>query len=259
MNGYLQRLVLGVMRPAESIHPLVGSVFSPPKYGSEREAFLPEEDVLSRGGAESPVISWSEVQQRSHDPAPASDTNQKAPFPPSTPVKRQETSTKAGPMPGPDHLWAREPEPKAAPPQVHTVVHTPLMSRSAARSESQETPGHAETVLESGLDTLGEARNPTMVLKPVHVPLMNGNPGRSANHDTPSDKPYFLSAGTRQKEDRNLVRRPGPAERERDEIQIHIGRIEVTALPPSQARPAPQPLRKGLDLEEYLKRSDRRA
>lgn len=42
-----------------------------------------------------------------------------------------------------------------------------------------------------------------------------------------------------------------------DEIEIHIGRIEVTAVPPPPpARPAP-PARKTLDLGEYLKRSRR--
>jgi len=39
-----------------------------------------------------------------------------------------------------------------------------------------------------------------------------------------------------------------------DEIQIHIGRIEVTALPPAPLRVAAPPLRKHLNLSEYLKR-----
>jgi hypothetical protein len=42
--------------------------------------------------------------------------------------------------------------------------------------------------------------------------------------------------------------------READEIQIHIGRIEVTAVPPAPARPAALPVRKSVKLEEYLKR-----
>jgi len=42
-----------------------------------------------------------------------------------------------------------------------------------------------------------------------------------------------------------------------DEIQIHIGRIEVTAIPPP-ARPAAQkPANNGPSLQEYLKRRDR--
>ncbi len=45
-----------------------------------------------------------------------------------------------------------------------------------------------------------------------------------------------------------------PAEREPDEIQIHIGRIEVTATPPAPARPAAKPMRKTPTLDDYLKR-----
>jgi hypothetical protein len=47
-------------------------------------------------------------------------------------------------------------------------------------------------------------------------------------------------------------------EREPDEIQIHIGRIEVTAVQPA---PAPTPARlsrKTPSLDEYLRRRDRR-
>jgi len=42
---------------------------------------------------------------------------------------------------------------------------------------------------------------------------------------------------------------------ETDEIQIHIGRIEVTAVPPAAAPAVPRPVRKSLNLDEYLKRS----
>jgi hypothetical protein len=50
-----------------------------------------------------------------------------------------------------------------------------------------------------------------------------------------------------------------PPSHEADEIQIHIGRIEVTAVPPVPARPAPVPNRKSPSLDEYLKRRPGRA
>src|SRR5262249_21765901 len=57
-------------------------------------------------------------------------------------------------------------------------------------------------------------------------------------------------------------RRDGPATQRRtpardtDEIQINIGRIEVTAVPPPppQAKPTPASPRKSPSLDEYLKR-----
>jgi hypothetical protein len=43
-----------------------------------------------------------------------------------------------------------------------------------------------------------------------------------------------------------------------DDIQIHIGRIEVVAIPQAAPRPAPAPTRKGVSLDEYLHRRNGR-
>jgi hypothetical protein len=51
-----------------------------------------------------------------------------------------------------------------------------------------------------------------------------------------------------------------PGRPEPDEIQIHIGRIEVVAVPPAPALPASRkPQHGGPSLDEYLRRRDRRA
>ncbi len=44
-----------------------------------------------------------------------------------------------------------------------------------------------------------------------------------------------------------------------DDIQIHIGRIEVIAVPPPAPRPVPAPARKSLSLDEYLQGSHGRS
>ncbi len=50
-----------------------------------------------------------------------------------------------------------------------------------------------------------------------------------------------------------------PAQRsEPDEIHIHIGRIEVASVPPQLPRTTPPLPRKGLNLDEYLRRGGRR-
>ena len=43
-----------------------------------------------------------------------------------------------------------------------------------------------------------------------------------------------------------------------DDIQIHIGRVEVIAVPPAEPRRTPPPARKGLSLDEYLSRRNGR-
>jgi hypothetical protein len=61
------------------------------------------------------------------------------------------------------------------------------------------------------------------------------------------------TAGNQRGPKPDIQRRP-TASAEPDEIHIHIGRIEVTAVPQSVPRPAaPQP-RKSVNLAEYLKR-----
>jgi hypothetical protein len=44
-----------------------------------------------------------------------------------------------------------------------------------------------------------------------------------------------------------------------DDIQIHIGRIEVTAVAQPTPRPAAAPARKAMSLDEYLGRRNRGA
>jgi hypothetical protein len=54
-------------------------------------------------------------------------------------------------------------------------------------------------------------------------------------------------------------RRLGLPAGEPDEIQIHIGRIEVTAVPPPAPPPASRPTSRSVSLDEYLRRRDGRA
>jgi hypothetical protein len=56
------------------------------------------------------------------------------------------------------------------------------------------------------------------------------------------------------------ARRPRDRSPETDDVQIHIGRIEVTAIQPAAPRPPrAEPARRALSLDEYLKRRGGRA
>jgi hypothetical protein len=50
-----------------------------------------------------------------------------------------------------------------------------------------------------------------------------------------------------------------PVQAQPEEIQIHIGRIEVLAVPQVASRPAATPARKGLNLDDYLSRRNGRS
>src|SRR5262249_49483910 len=47
MMSYLQRLALGAMQPAKSIHPMVGSMFSPLQHGTAYQTLPAEESGFS--------------------------------------------------------------------------------------------------------------------------------------------------------------------------------------------------------------------
>jgi hypothetical protein len=81
-------------------------------------------------------------------------------------------------------------------------------------------------------------------------PLLTDNLRRTGAKIFRDSSPFTSDAREIEKVD--LPRRVAQPDREADEIQIHIGRIEVTAVPPAPARPAAQPARKSLRLDEYL-------
>jgi hypothetical protein len=70
----------------------------------------------------------------------------------------------------------------------------------------------------------------------------------------------LFDAGTAVPGRRPLAREPHAprAERQPDEIQIHIGRIEVTAVSAPAPRP-PRPPDKSVSLDDYLRRRGGRA
>jgi hypothetical protein len=72
----------------------------------------------------------------------------------------------------------------------------------------------------------------------------------------PQDRKGSARAETRQ--DRVLYAAPS-APAQQDDIQIHIGRIEVVAVSPPAPRPAAPSPRKGISLDEYLSRRNGRA
>jgi hypothetical protein len=91
------------------------------------------------------------------------------------------------------------------------------------------------------------------------VPLLH--PRRSEAHSIRPETPQFSTEAHSMKEaSANLTveGRLTRAEREPDEIQIHIGRIEVTAVQPPAPR-APKPPDKAISLDAYLERRNGRA
>lgn len=76
---------------------------------------------------------------------------------------------------------------------------------------------------------------------------------------TTREKPRHISKRVSiQREPEAQLTSSARAERQPDEIQIHIGRIEVTAVPAPPAQRAPKAPDKGISLDAYLERRNGR-
>ncbi|HKD84317.1 MAG TPA: hypothetical protein VKB58_06180 [Terriglobales bacterium] len=223
MSGYLQRLVRNAMQPAESsIRPLVGSMFSPAEQASDS---LPREEhveLSAQPGPLRPALTFEEsVSTRSISPRSERQMLEKSP--------------EAQPVPSLNSL----------PPADNAKLLQPF----PAEQNITHIPEQHHQI--NGPPRLASAQP-----KQTFTPLMSERPAHVGPSDTSGNSVGVRHAAAPTHQQTNAARSLG---REPDEIQIHIGRIEVTAVQQAPARTAIKPARKGQSLEEYLSRRDRRA
>ena len=218
MSGYLQRLARSVSHPAETIHPMLGSVYSPASYGSTDDTLEQNVTVTSLNDGPAP-----------QSPEAAEPRQQSALLPPvqpsaASPVRAAESAYPESTPCGPPAL-------------------TPLVRAAPSQSPAGET----------SFETAIAVKQTESSTDRGYAPLMIQAPPRPASVLSPRAQPTAAAS-------RNLEpSSPRQAEHEPDEIQIHIGRIEVTAVQQAPARAPLKTLHKGQSLDEYLKRRDRRA
>jgi hypothetical protein len=123
-------------------------------------------------------------------------------------------------------------------------------------------PGSKDKAEEIGQVTQREhfSDRPRQILIPRPEPTTVRSPSRRPKGVAPSRNPALVVSGLHKtKPEAERFQRAKPEAREADEIQIHIGRIEVTAVQPAPAPAAAKPQRNVPSLDEYLRRRDRRA
>jgi hypothetical protein len=251
MNGYLQRLVSRAMNSAESIHPVLGSVFSAPKYASEREGSPMEGDGLSSIQTESPKPAESAHPVSGAVFSAPKSARQREGFSMEVDkLPRRRPESLVTPVPASSRPF-HDPRPWPEPLVPSERLPTPPGERTPEAPQTQ--PEIAESNRESGRHR--EKREQEGTSQSRYEPLIAESLIRPNNQQILRRESF--ASGAREKDD--LSGRPIPTEGEPDEIQIHIGRIEVTAVSQTGARAATKPARKGLNLEEYLKRRDGRA
>ncbi len=295
MSGYLQRLASSVLTPGGSIHPVVGSVFAGPKFGRTADTIVWEDDGLSSDNSESVTRPSAEVPRRLQAPDLASDPPVSA-TPPldltpllPEPDKRHEdpdpiAESRSTSRPDVSEPFSAEPTPRR--PDVLKPISKgsgsllPVVSRPTSAERPPFKPlvikatekeialpvvryvsgDHEGGQIQGAIEPREEGHEQEVVRERVQRPLMPESYRGTVPASVIGDKPNLLAPARGTVEKRGSSRGgAGLAEREPDEIQIHIGRIEVTAVPPAQAPPPARSAPKSPSLSEYLKRRDTRA
>lgn len=271
MTGYLQRMASSAIRPGGSVRPVAGTVFSAARYRTAHGPAVVEQEILSarpdgpdarRGSVPRPAPLPGALR----DPQEARPGNQPAPGAPPG-ISAHKPAAVQGPgraateaRPGADRestVGARpehSPEPGLPVRRAGEAGETGQGERRAARPRD-EPRGPGRTSVEGG--EAGEAH--ILRIEGGHgerpfVPVVAGEFGPPAPYGGNTAVP---ANPARTAADRERSRASGvpAAPHEPDEINIHIGRIEVTAAQPPPPRPAaPKPHRKAPSLDEYLRR-----
>ncbi len=268
MTGYLQRMASSAIRPGGSVRPVAGTVFSASRYRPgpdpsvmEREilAAKPDElDARRESAPRPPAREPTPLPQAARGPREAGPEPRRAPLEvsaerpaaaegngrPPVPARPRPDTESTAPAPG----LPRAPEPR------------PDVRRAVARREAvppERVPARFQEGAESPRSEAGEARTsrvePGSRARPF-APVVAGDfrPAAPAKAIFPGTSDPARLAGNRE---RNGAGKVPAAPSEPDEINIHIGRIEVTAAQPAALRPAaPKPRRKAPSLDEYLRR-----
>jgi hypothetical protein len=235
MTGYLQRLATAAA--TSSIHPVVRPMFL-------NAAPEPAPEEVDRVAPPDPRASERRSGVATTDPLPAARMDATSP-----PLQRR------SPIPMPAARIEPSPQPSAA--------HAPGNVDSAQAGSGREiaTTDHGGAPTRLGATSTEREREPEQPEAPrsaaerAFVPLVGPITRPAARAVPPANQqppaPRFAAP--------NLAR-PAEDARSPDEVQIHIGRIEVTAVQPPPAAPPPtRPRRGAMSLADYLKQRNGRA
>jgi hypothetical protein len=285
MNGFLQRLASNVLSPGRTIHPVIGSVFSDSTDRRSSEAFQEENSAPPRTWPESPVEPYHGEGASPHvgPEFPTSSTAALRPSGPDSeprpPVSRLPTvpsirrNYEAGELVEQKDVHLREkPEPGNSSRDLPRIIQTSAPSVknipvptviSIPRKTEQERNPEPISPRKNPLRTRaqqGALEESEAVPNSRYQPFLAENLPRKGGATILPEISASLIRDPRKEEKGELSHRSGLSQREPDEIQIHIGRIEVVAVPPPVAPPAsPRPRRGAPSLDEYLRRRNGRA
>ena len=236
MKGYLQRLVQTVTKPAESVHPWAGSIFATGHHG-DFNVVETEESAPVTAARQAPEV-MSPASAQSSQTLPSTETS--PPAAERNPLISELRTTSMAP--GLPH----DRQSRGAS-FSERIIPKPLITNEESARERMDS-----TALE-----IMPAQEPETALSP---PGHRSLPGADTVIKPGNTRQFALGSSLAPKEnkDARAVRNSVAPDGQTDEIQIHIGRIEVMAIhTPAPARPKARD--KEISLDAYLKRRDGRS
>jgi hypothetical protein len=275
MSRFLHGIVAIAQSPSASVHPVVPSLFSSPALhdGPEDAQRAATETLLGRDGRVAPtaepafdptargpaaVTAGEEGSDAARNRVDAQSEQTERPLTQPIPPFSNISDDRARNFASAADRFER------TAPAVAIGEGSSDATRNRVDVRSEQTQGLLAQSIGPFSNVLGDrARNLASAadLYSPHAP--EGLPRKSNPQALEPLTPRAITPTVQRADEKGnsgrLARHLRSPSREADEIQIHIGRIEVTAVPPAPARPAPAPNRKSPSLDEYLKRRPGRA
>lgn len=220
MKGYLQRLAMQAIRPQAGIHPMVGSLYG-------------HSEFANWGSDTSSEVFAPEHERATRKTLPEKYGTQE-PLTESAAHAEREEFRNVNKTESRGEMQEAAPVNLAFKPLIGAPNTVAFPSASTERTQNE--PAARRAVARHAVDRESDAAK-------SYTPLLPRE-----------EKTVYVTRTTPKQEPPTRAAADG---RESAPIQIHIGRIEMTAVPEAQ-RPAAGRARKSLDLGAYLKRRDGR-
>jgi len=261
MRGYLHRIAASAVRQQPAVHPFVESVYSAPRREEPAAPVLREERFSAAAPVERAAAQHFGGESRTEAPRPV----QASASQPGEPAKHEAFLMNAHAEQVAPRIFSAEPP--ARMPQPRTSPIGPLqeiVQRLTVATPAGEPEAFQPLLPRSEIDPQQSADRPPADASRQDRPE-SGSP--EATREVPRFEPIVAKDVSPARGAAGIGRRPrvelppGPRSPQppADEIQIHIGRIEVVAVQSAAPRPAAAPARKALSLDEYLSRRNGRA
>jgi hypothetical protein len=233
MSNFLQRVAAAVIQPKARLQPMFGSIFAPATLPSPTEFFPAQAE-----------ISLQTFEPHRQQPMTASH------FDPSSQTFASHAAASE------DGLFSTTAPEDSSPAGSNRSPAAdqpllPVFNDVRGPTHSHPSGGDVDPALESSKQVTANQAASSTPYQPL-IAASQQPPPKLQPRESP------LTPAAARTSTSEAARRAQPAQREADEIHIHIGRIEVAAITQPSPRPAAAAARRSLNLDEYLRRGNGR-